>query len=202
MSKLPEFKLETHFSKWEFKAKYHLTASDAQSISMKTLLAMASPEDRQAFEELWLGYTETFGAPDLLEAIANTYEQQNAADILCFCGASEGIFAANSVILDKDSHAIVITPNYQSHESLPVALCDATAVPLNANDNWSLDIDQIANAIKPNTKPRPLVGENSKGTSSALNSSISNAEVLPAPSTSMTPKPILYVPGAKSLSKE
>lgn len=152
MTTLPDFRLETHFSKWEFKARYHMTASDAESLSLRELLAIASDEERESFEGLWLGYTETFGAPDLRETIAGLYSSSSADDILCFAGASEGIFAANSVILDSDSHAIVVTPNYQSHETLPIAICEATGVPLNADDGWSLDIDQVAQAIKPNTR--------------------------------------------------
>ena len=152
MTTLPDFRLETHFSKWEFKAKYHMTASDAESISMRALLEMADPQSRDEFEQLWLGYTETFGAPDLREAIAEMYQQRDASEVLCFAGASEGIFAANSVILDQLSHAIVITPNYQSHETLPVAICSATGVPLNPDDNWSLDIDRVTDAIQPNTR--------------------------------------------------
>ncbi len=152
MTTLPDFRLEAHFSRWEFKARYHLTASDAEAMSMRDLLAMAGPEDREAFEGLWLGYTETYGAPDLRAAIAAGYANQSASDILCFTGASEGIFAANQVILDRDSHAIVVTPNYQSHETLPAAICEATGVPLDPDDNWSLDIDRIAAAIRPNTR--------------------------------------------------
>lgn len=152
MPTLPDFRLETHFSKWEFKARYHMTASDAEAMSMRDLLAMATPEERDAFEGMWLGYTETFGAPDLRGKIAATYEKQTASDVLCFAGASEGIFAANNVILEKDSHAIVVTPNYQSHETLPVSICEATGVPLDPEDNWSLDIDRVAAAIRPNTR--------------------------------------------------
>lgn len=152
MPVLPDFKLETHFSKWEFKARYHMTASDAETISLRELLAMASTEDREAYESMSLGYTETFGAPDLRETIARTYENQTASQVLCFAGASEGIFAANMVLLDKDSHAIVVTPNYQSHETLPQSICDVTGVPLNPDDGWSLDLDQVAASIKPNTK--------------------------------------------------
>lgn len=152
MTMLPDFKLETHFSKWEFKARYHMTASDAESTSLRDLLAMATPEEREDFEGMWLGYTETWGAPDLRETIATTYANQTTSDVLCFAGASEGIFAANSVILDKDSHAIVVTPNYQSHETLPVAICEATGVPLDPEDGWSLDIDRVAAAIRPNTR--------------------------------------------------
>jgi len=149
---LPDFRLETHFSTWEFKARHHLTASDAESIPLRDLLAMASPEDRASFEGMSLGYTETWGAPDLRERIAATYAGRSASDVLCFAGASEGIFAANSVLLDRDSHAIVVTPNYQSHETLPLALCEATGVPLDPDDGWSLDIDRVAAAIRPDTK--------------------------------------------------
>lgn len=152
MTTLPDFRLETHFAKWEFKARHHMTASDAESMSLPELLAMASPEDRDGFEQMWLGYTETYGAPDLRAAIAATYAGRSADNVLCFAGASEGIFAANNVLLDKDSHAIVVTPNYQSHESLPLAICEATGVPLDPDDNWSLDIDRVRDAIRPNTR--------------------------------------------------
>ena len=152
MTTLPDFRLEVHFNKWEFKARYHLTASDAESMSMSALLDMASAEDREAFETMWLGYTETYGAPELRDAIAKTYAAQKRENVLCFAGASEGIFAANNVILDKDSHAIVVTPNYQSHESLPLAICEATGVPLDPDDGWSLDIDRVADTIRPNTR--------------------------------------------------
>lgn len=152
MPTLPDFRLETHFSKWEFKAQYHLTASDAESLSLRDLLDGASAEERASLEDLWLGYTETFGAPDLREAIAETYEAQAAENVLCFSGASEGIFAANQVVLDADSHAIVVTPNYQSHETLPLAICEATGVPLDPEDGWSLDIDRVRAAVRPNTR--------------------------------------------------
>jgi len=54
-----DFALEVYFSKWEFAAKHHLTASDAQSLSLRELLVLASPADRGRFEELHLGYTQT-----------------------------------------------------------------------------------------------------------------------------------------------
>lgn len=152
MTGLPDFKLETHFAAWEFKARFHMTASDAESVSLGELLAMATVQERQEFDNLWLGYTETFGAPALRQVIAETYERRSAEDVLCFAGASEGIFAANTVLLNQDSHALVITPNYQSHETLPLATCETTGIPLDPDDGWSLDIDRVAAAIRPNTR--------------------------------------------------
>lgn len=149
---LPDFRLEKHFATWEFKAEYHLTASDAESMSLAELLAMATDEQRDAFDNMWLGYTETWGAPDLREAIAATHTTITTDQVLGFAGASEGIYAANNVILDADSHAIVVTPNYQSHETLPATICEVSGVPLDPDDGWSLDIDRVAATIQPNTK--------------------------------------------------
>ena len=129
-----------------------MTASDAESISLCELLAMATPEEYEQFNALRLGYTETFGAPDLRDTIASMYRNREANEILCFAGASEGLFAANTVLLDRNSHAIVVTPNYQSHEALPAAICEATGIPLDPSDEWSLDIDRVASAIRPNTR--------------------------------------------------
>ncbi|MEM6482259.1 MAG: pyridoxal phosphate-dependent aminotransferase [Pseudomonadota bacterium] len=152
MPTLPDFRLETHFSRWEFNAKYHLCASDAESMSLSDLLAFASDADQTAFENMSLGYTETFGAPDLREAIAATYRRQTSDNILCFAGASEGIFAANHAILEPGDHAIVVTPNYQSHETLPLAIGSATGVPLDATEGWQLDVDRVVAAVRPETR--------------------------------------------------
>lgn len=119
MAILPDFRLETYFSKWEFSARYHMTASDAQSLSITELLALASDEDREAFMNLPLGYTQTFGAPPLRDAIAGTYHRLVAEDVLCFAGAEEGVYVAMHALLEQGDHAIVVTPNYQSAETIP-----------------------------------------------------------------------------------
>ena len=149
---LPDFRLETHFARWEFEAEFHMTASDAEAMSMTDLLAMGTAEQRAEFDDFWLGYTETWGAPDLRAAIAGLYPSAEASNVLCFAGASEGIFAANNVVLEPGDHAIVVTPNYQSHETLPSAIGEATGVPLDPDDGWQLDIDRVAASIRPNTK--------------------------------------------------
>src|ERR1700750_1249357 len=99
MTALPDFRLETYFSRWEFAARFHLTASDAQSMRVDELLALAEPADRAAFESLHLGYTQTYGAPALREVIAGTYETRQADDVLCFAGAEGGIYIALRVFL-------------------------------------------------------------------------------------------------------
>jgi len=145
------FILETYFSKWEFSARHHMTASDAQTLSVGELLALADlPVD--TLGSLHLGYTETWGAPDLRQAISETYDTMAPENILCFAGAEEGVYAAMRVLLDKDDHAVVVVPNYQAAETLPLDICAVSGVQLDADNDWSLDLDDIRAAIRPNTK--------------------------------------------------
>ena len=147
-----DFALEVYFSRWEFKARYHMTASDVQSMTLQDLLGMASREQHQEFYDSWLGYTETWGNPELRALIASTYEQLSAENILCFAGAEEGIYTAMRVLLAKDDHAIVVVPNYQAAESIPLDICAVSGVPLQPEKGWDLDLDDVAAAIRPNTK--------------------------------------------------
>lgn len=120
-------------------------------MSISELLQLAG-QDEDAFTALHLGYTETFGAPDLREAIASTYVDVNADQILTFAGAEEGIFVAMQVLLTEDDHAIVITPNYQAAETIPGSICAVTGIALDAKNNWKLDLDALRAELRSNTK--------------------------------------------------
>jgi aspartate/methionine/tyrosine aminotransferase len=147
-----DFSLEVYFSKWEFVARYNMTGSDAENMTLGELLSLASDADRAAFDNVSLAYTETWGAPALREEIAATYGSVDPLDVLCFAGAEEGIYAAMRVLLGPSDHVIVVTPNYQAAETLPLSICEVTGVPLDAENGWALDIDRLRGAIRPNTK--------------------------------------------------
>jgi aspartate/methionine/tyrosine aminotransferase len=147
-----DFALEVYLSKWEFAARYNLAASDAQSMSVADLVAMADDEGRARWERVWLGYTETYGAPWLRALIASTYDTLAADDILCFAGAQEGLHVAMQALLDVGDHAVVVVPNYQSAETIPLDRGDVTGVSLDADRGWALDVDAVRAALRPNTK--------------------------------------------------
>lgn len=153
MSKLALFKLEDYLSTREFKAPYMLCASDLETHSMQEILAMADDECRQMWGHLALDYTEPYGMPLLLEQVARLYGNAIDADnILSFAGAEEGIYCACHALLEAGDHAIVVTPCYQSLESIPASLCDVTQIELAHSAGWQLEIDRVAAAIKPQTK--------------------------------------------------
>lgn len=152
MSSLPDFRLETFLSQWEFSARYHLTASDMQALSVSELLTYADTDDRDAWDALALSYTETSGDPGLRQAIANSFKNLESDDVLCFAGAEEGLYLAMHVLLGPDDHAVVVTPNYQAAESVPLSICEASGVALDPHKDWALDLGAVAAEIRPNTR--------------------------------------------------
>jgi aspartate/methionine/tyrosine aminotransferase len=152
MSRLPDFRLETYFSKWEFNTKYNLCASDSESLSFKELLEFSRDKDKALLDNMSFGYTETYGDKKLREIIASLYENSSYRDILTFSGAEEAIYVSMKSILDKDDHAIVFAPNYQSAQTLPQSICDVTVLNLNSNEDWNINLDQLKSSIQKNTK--------------------------------------------------
>jgi aspartate/methionine/tyrosine aminotransferase len=119
---------------------------------MKDLLAMADDDGRRRWETLALGYTETRGLPALREEIARTYDVVVPEDVLCIAGAEEALYLAMNVLLDAGDHAVVLTPNYQAAETIPLSRCEVTGVALREDDDWSLDVDAVERALRPTTK--------------------------------------------------
>lgn len=154
---LPDFKLEAYFSKWEFTAEHHLTASDAESMTMAELLAMGTEDERTAYANLHLGYTPTWGTDELRAAIADSYVDVESRDVLGFAGAGEALFWAMQLFVEPGDHVIVTVPNYQSIESIPLATgVDVEGLPLWAGEGseltWTLDLDRFEAMLRPTTR--------------------------------------------------
>ena len=124
-----------------------------RNMTLAELLALASPGSRGLRWTFSLGYTETFGAPALRAEIARTYDTVTPEHLLCFAGAEEGVYVAMQVLLRPDDHAIVITPNYQAAETVPLSICEVTGVPLDIDRGRDSDLDLLRAALRPNTRP-------------------------------------------------
>lgn len=150
---LPLFKLEDYLGKYEFSAQYLLCCSDAESWSMNEIMDLADSQAQELWSTLRLGYTEVPGLPLLRKEIAALYPGLSNDEILCFAGAEDGIHCAMQTLLTDRDHVIVVTPCYQSLETLPRHLgADVTTIPLQEENGWRLDLNQVAASIRPNTK--------------------------------------------------
>lgn len=148
------FKLEEYLARYEFSAAYLMCNSDPETMLVKDVLALASREEQELWDNLSLSYTTPEGHPLLRQTIADQlYPGLDKDKILCFAGAEEGIFCTLFAAVEAGDHVIVITPSYQSLLELPKAKgCSVTTVALHEKDNWQIDINTIKAAIQPNTK--------------------------------------------------
>lgn len=150
---LPLFKLEDYMGKYEFTATHNLCSSDAESWSLNEILDLADSESLDLWKTLRLGYTEVPGHPLLRKEITKLYPGLKSDNILCFAGAEEGIYSAFQALLTDRDHVMVVTPCYQSLEALPRYFgAEVSTILLKEENSWSLDLDQVASAIRPNTK--------------------------------------------------
>ena len=151
--RIPDFALERFFARWEFAVEYLLCASDVEGWPMADLLALADDEAAGLWHGLRLGYAESTGHPLLRAEIAELYDRVGPDEVLVFAGAEEAIFCLTSVLLGPGDHAVVTWPGYQSlYEVGRAAGAEVTLHELREADRWSLDVERLIAAIRPETR--------------------------------------------------
>ena len=74
-------------------------------------------------------------------------------DVLVFAGAEEAIFCLDNVLLGPGDHAVVTWPGYQSlYEVGRAAGADVTLHELREDQRWSLDVERLIGALRPETR--------------------------------------------------
>jgi aspartate/methionine/tyrosine aminotransferase len=174
---MQEFALGALLTRWGPVARHNLAASEAETLPLRDLLAMAAPDDLHRWQGLDLGYTDPRGAVWLRQAIAGTYAGITPDTVLCFAGAQEALACAARALLSAGDHAapdhaphglaaqghaaqghaprghaIVVVPCYQPSEMAVTSVADVTGVALDPDDRWRLDLAKVAAAIRPTTR--------------------------------------------------
>jgi len=153
MKQMRSFRLEDFLGKWEFKVRHHLTASDAQSITVEELLALGTEAEREGFMALPLSYIDSWGSEGLRNAVAGTYDRVGPDHVLAFTGAEEGLLLAMQEMVGPGDHAVVTVPCYQSMETVPLATgADVSPLVMRRDNNWALDLDELRGLLRPTTK--------------------------------------------------
>jgi aspartate/methionine/tyrosine aminotransferase len=138
---VPPFELERWFDEYEPDADLMLAESGIRSL----------PASRFDLDAGDMGYViPTDGDPDLRARIAERYGR-DAEEVVLTCGTQEADFLTFAALLDGGDHAVVVTPTYQSLETVPATFgSSVTTVDADPPD-WSLDADAVADAIRPET---------------------------------------------------
>lgn len=152
MIEMEPFALERYFAKHEFSARYLLSSSDCESLTMTDLLSMADEKSLDLWKELKLGYTESQGHPLLRQEISKIYETLDP-DKVMVCVPEEGIFLAMQTLLRPGDHVITTFPGYQSLYEVAKGLnCEVSRWEPVEQEGWKFDLDHLKNLLRPKTK--------------------------------------------------
>lgn len=152
--KLPPFEIENFFRQHEFSAPHGISSSDCEPLTLPEILAYASPARRAQFEQLWLGYTEAQGHPELRRAIADLHDETISAGHVLEVVPEEGIFVPMNALLSAGDHVISIYPSFQSlYEIGRASGCQVSFWRARCDESgWRFDIDELENLVRANTK--------------------------------------------------
>ncbi len=150
---LESFHLERYFAQWEFRAKYLLSASDCESMSIQDVLDIAG-EPVSSLAALRLGYTESQGDPALRRAIARYHQSIKPEQIVLTNAPEEAIFLAMMALLRTGDRVIVQVPCYQSLRALAVYhQCQVVPWPMRETDSgWRMDLDHLETLLAEPTR--------------------------------------------------
>jgi len=137
---------------------FSLSNSFAQPLTSEELIEYTIERGDSELIDMYqkhdLGYTPNGGSLDLREEIAKFYGPAiSAENIVVFTGGQVALQTVAIALSDKDAHAIVFAPGYQSVQAAPThAGSSITTITLVPNAGWQIDIEAVKAAIQPSTK--------------------------------------------------
>ena len=153
------FHTERFFAIHEFTAPYLLCASDCESLTVDELLQLAGASWEE-LGRLWLGYTESQGAPALRERVAEMYAGVDADQVIGLGAPEEGIFLTMHALLEPGDEVVVLTPCYDSLFNVAEYLgarvsrwmVEEASEPPDGPGGWRLDLDALEQLVTPRTR--------------------------------------------------
>ena len=152
------FDLEYFQSQFERTVEINLADSSVKCANVSDLLA---GEDPQPLLELPLYYPEVNGTGLLRERIAKLYPNASANNVLVTVGAAQANWIVCSTLLEPGDEAIVVSPGYRQVWGLARNLgCRVKEAQLRPENNWRLDLDELASLASFRTKLISIVNPN------------------------------------------
>ena len=151
--RIDTFKIEEWMNYYCPSAKYDLTSTCIEPMSIRELLSICPTDNPWQVLDTQLTYGDIHGSKRLKNAIKHLYKNQDIKNITVThgaIGANQLIFEA---LLEKGDSVISIVPTYQQHYSIPKALgADVKLLFLREEANWLPNIRELENALTRKTK--------------------------------------------------
>ncbi|TIW64342.1 MAG: aminotransferase class I/II-fold pyridoxal phosphate-dependent enzyme, partial [Mesorhizobium sp.] len=103
--------------------------------------------------DLTLFYGEHRGDRELRALVAAQDDGLSPDDVLVTAGAAGALFIISTALLSERDHLVVVRPNYATNIETPRAIgCAISYVDLDFDDDFAVDVDRLAAAMRPNTR--------------------------------------------------
>jgi aspartate/methionine/tyrosine aminotransferase len=146
------FDLETFQSLYERSVEINLADSSVKCANVSDLL---TGEDPRPLLEFPLYYPEVNGTGLLRERIAALYPGASANNVLVTVGAAQANWMVCTTLLEPGDEVIVVSPGYRQVWGLAKNLgCRVKEAQLRPENNWRLDLDELASLAEAKTKTK------------------------------------------------
>lgn len=151
--RVDSFKIEDWMNRYCPNAKYDLTSTCIEPLSIREMLGLCRVENPWEVLDFPLTYGEIHGTIRLKNAIKSLYSNQKIENITVTHGAIGANELIYKSIIEKNDEVICIIPAYQQHYSIPKSLsAEVKLVYLKEESNWQINLREIENAITRKTK--------------------------------------------------
>ena len=149
--RIDTFKIEEWMNRYCPTAKYDLTSTCIEPLSIRELLSLCAVENPFSVLDTKLTYGDIHGSERLINAIQSLYTQNHPITV------THGAIGANQLIfeslLEKGDEVISIVPTYQQHYSIPKALgANVKLLFLREENKWLPNLRELENSLNRKTK--------------------------------------------------
>ena len=144
VDRLPIFQLEEYFRRYSFQpGMVNLSASNPISPTIGEVLELAGLP-LSALKAVSLDYSETAGARQLRQAVAELYDDLDAAQVIVTNGAVEAIAIGLAALVEPGTRVVLENPIYGSYEPLLRLLgAEVTLYELAAGESFEYDFGRL-----------------------------------------------------------
>jgi aspartate/methionine/tyrosine aminotransferase len=153
--RIQPFKLDQWLNKYHFSPKppaFDLASSYGPPWSLKELLNLVSPDERESLFDTKLTYANGFGGEQLRQAIADM-QAVKTEDVQILIGASEALLILFACAAEPGANVILPSPLFPSTGVDPELFkLETRYYQLRRENNFDIDVEQIKQLADGNTK--------------------------------------------------
>ena len=151
--RIDTFKLEEWMNLYCPNAKYDLTTTCINPLSIRDLVNICEITSKLDIFETKLSYGEIQGSIRLKNAIKNLYTNQSLKNITITHGAIGANQLVYESLLEKGDDVLVFIPTYQQHYSIPKALgANVNFLVLKEENKWIPNLKDLESKLTKRTK--------------------------------------------------